>query len=274
MKQGTLETPSGKTPGKASRKVSGNRRTLRILLLVALTISVMVIYGCSTGELGVSDKPHALLKDDGLNFISALIGGFALTGAILALYLNQTQLEATLEEFRESNHLIHYAELDRLYFDLLKVALEHPHLRNPASIGNDALRRQQYDTYAYMVWNFIETVIDRVEMEKAIACRGNPASGSSTAPSPSEQRSAGMVQSLATSPAPKTTQAQDAGATGEKSADDTCGLKLQATWQAAIRAEVGIHGAWLTESKAALFKDNFSALVKDYCRPVTARNPA
>lgn len=256
MEKGTLEAPIRKAPR--------NKRALRVLFFGALTISVMVIYGCSTGELGVGDKPHVLLKDDGLDFINALIGGFALTGAILALYLNQTQLEATLDEFRESNYLIHYAELDRLYFDLLKLALEHPHLRNPASIGNDALRQQQYDTYAYMVWNFIETVIDRVEMEKVIARQRNAASASRPAPPPPQERNVDATESMATIPAPETTKVRD-GAAGGETPDEGCGLKLQATWQAAIRAEIGIHGAWLTESKAALFKRDFSALVKNYC---------
>lgn len=58
----------------------------------------------------------------------------------------------------------YYAELDRVYFELLKIALERPYLIDfPAA--PDPGRQREYDAYAFMVWNFIETVFDR--------CRGS-----------------------------------------------------------------------------------------------------
>ncbi len=56
----------------------------------------------------------------------------------------------------------YYAELDRVYFALLKIGLERPYLlTSPPSA--DPTKAREYDAYAFMVWNFIETVVDRCE---------------------------------------------------------------------------------------------------------------
>ena len=56
----------------------------------------------------------------------------------------------------------YYAELDRVYFEILKIALERPYLVNFAAIP-DSTKQREYDTYAFMVWNFLETVFDRCQ---------------------------------------------------------------------------------------------------------------
>ena len=56
----------------------------------------------------------------------------------------------------------YYAELDRVYFDLLKIGLERPDLLSfPAS--PDPAKATEYGAYAFMVWNFIETIFDRCQ---------------------------------------------------------------------------------------------------------------
>jgi hypothetical protein len=56
----------------------------------------------------------------------------------------------------------YYAELDRVYFELLKIGLERPELLAfPAS--PDPARATEYGAYAFMVWNFIETIFDRCQ---------------------------------------------------------------------------------------------------------------
>lgn len=56
----------------------------------------------------------------------------------------------------------YYAELDRVYFELLKIALERPWLLDfPAT--SDPSRQREYDAYAFMVWNFVETIYDRCQ---------------------------------------------------------------------------------------------------------------
>ena len=76
-------------------------------------------------------------------------------GIILTLCYSAWTFATTL---RERN----YAELDRVYFDLLKIALERPYLLT-AQPPADPLRAREYDAYALMVWNFLETIVDRCE---------------------------------------------------------------------------------------------------------------
>ena len=56
----------------------------------------------------------------------------------------------------------YYAELDRIYFELLKIGLERPYLVNFATIPEPG-KQQEYDMYAFMVWNFLETIFDRCQ---------------------------------------------------------------------------------------------------------------
>jgi hypothetical protein len=65
----------------------------------------------------------------------------------------------------------YYAEIDRVYFELLKIGLERPELLAyptlPASLTSpgapDPVKADQYGAYAFMVWNFIETIYDRCQ---------------------------------------------------------------------------------------------------------------
>ncbi|HSY21766.1 MAG TPA: hypothetical protein VK841_06610 [Polyangiaceae bacterium] len=76
-------------------------------------------------------------------------------GIILTLCYSAWTFATTL---RERN----YAELDRAYFDLLKIALERPYLLTSQPPA-DPLKAREYDAYAAMVWNFLETIVDRCE---------------------------------------------------------------------------------------------------------------
>jgi hypothetical protein len=62
----------------------------------------------------------------------------------------------------------YYAELDRVYFELLKIGLERPELltypTSPTSLASpDPAKAGQYGAYAFMVWNFLETIYDRCQ---------------------------------------------------------------------------------------------------------------
>ena len=76
-------------------------------------------------------------------------------GLILTLFY-------TIWSFRSSMRDSYYAELDRIYFELLRIRLERPELIDfPASPESpDASKARAYDAYAFMVWNFAETVFD------------------------------------------------------------------------------------------------------------------
>ena len=76
-------------------------------------------------------------------------------GIVLTLFYSAWSFRTTLREG-------YYAELDRVYFELLKIGLERPYLR--ASLPPaDPARASEYEAYAFMVWNFLETVVDRCE---------------------------------------------------------------------------------------------------------------
>jgi hypothetical protein len=74
-------------------------------------------------------------------------------GIVLTLFYSAWSFKTTLREG-------YYAELDRVYFELLKIGLERPYLR--ASLPPaDPAKASEYEAYAFMVWNFLETVVDR-----------------------------------------------------------------------------------------------------------------
>ncbi len=85
--------------------------------------------------------------------------------AILALW-------HAARSFRKSVNNINYTELDGMYLGLLKMALDRPYLRQPESIyRNPQLatnQQREYDTYARMIWNFLETIADRCLADQSL----------------------------------------------------------------------------------------------------------
>ena len=61
-----------------------------------------------------------------------------------------------------------YATLDRTYFDIQKLIIEHPHLSQPDPAGKTPDQVIQYDAFAFAVWNFIETIYDYSREEKRL----------------------------------------------------------------------------------------------------------
>jgi len=98
--------------------------------------------------------------------LGAIAQGFASILAIVALIYSMTT-------FRKSLQISHYTELDSMYFELLKAALEKPHLNNPAATRSED-QKIEYDIYAFMVWNFLEAIYDRCEKNKRLCCTWYP----------------------------------------------------------------------------------------------------
>ena len=74
-------------------------------------------------------------------------------GIVCTLFYSVWSFTTTLRD-------AYYAEIDRVYFELLKIGLERPELLTyPAS--PDPAKASQYGAYAFMVWNFVETIFDR-----------------------------------------------------------------------------------------------------------------
>jgi hypothetical protein len=84
--------------------------------------------------------------------IAEVVGGL---GIIFTLFYSAWSFTTALRDN-------YYAELDRVYFELLKITLERPHLLE-FPVSRDARTAREYEAYAFMVWNFIETVFDRCQ---------------------------------------------------------------------------------------------------------------
>lgn len=98
-------------------------------------------------------------------------------------------LRSELRRFEQTTRIGHYTELDKMYSDILVRAMERPYLRDPASIRDFvawlrsrqdksrpdnssppamgpsdvllATRAREYDLYAFMTMNFVETIRDK-----------------------------------------------------------------------------------------------------------------
>jgi hypothetical protein len=82
-------------------------------------------------------------------------------GIVCTLFYSVWSFTTTLRD-------AYYAELDRVYFELLKIGLEKPELltypTSPISpTSPDPAKANQYGAYAFMVWNFVETIFDRCQ---------------------------------------------------------------------------------------------------------------
>ena len=89
--------------------------------------------------------------------VGAVLGGIALIIAIIA--------------FKKTLDFQAYRELDSNYMDILKEGLDNTYLRNPEITTNYLNLKEEdiklkYETYAYLVWNFCETIYDRKKIDK------------------------------------------------------------------------------------------------------------
>ena len=92
--------------------------------------------------------------------ISALMGVVATMMAIFALLYS-------IRTYRKTMQVVHYGEIDKMYFEILKEALNKPHV-----VRKDFVRSEEqaveYDIYAFIVWNFLESIYDRCMLDTAL----------------------------------------------------------------------------------------------------------
>lgn len=104
-----------------------------------------------------------------------LVSALSLAALFIGALVSLRRFRRTIDLSNRTHAFGHYAELDRFYFDLLAMTMDRPLLRSPKPLltDGDALkgkyqpfarsdrRRAAYDTYALMVWCFLETIHDR-----------------------------------------------------------------------------------------------------------------
>jgi len=89
----------------------------------------------------------------------AVSTGFATILGVIALI-------STIKGLRRSLKTSQYISLDNMYLTLLQLTLERPHLNSPQTLTK--IRRPEYESYAYMLWNFLETIFDHCEKDKGL----------------------------------------------------------------------------------------------------------
>jgi hypothetical protein len=77
----------------------------------------------------------------------------------IAAILGVIALIYTISGFRKSLKEGHYTSLDGMYLTILQMTLERPHLKTPDRLA-DERQHAEYDTYAYILWNFLESIHD------------------------------------------------------------------------------------------------------------------
>jgi hypothetical protein len=88
----------------------------------------------------------------------------ALGTIVLAFGIPYTIREASRQE-RDT----FYATLDRTYFDIQKLQIDYPHLGLSDRDTKTPEQITQYNAFAFIVWNFIETIYDYSKEEKPLA---------------------------------------------------------------------------------------------------------
>lgn len=92
--------------------------------------------------------------------VSAIMSILATMMAIFALIYS-------MRTYRKTMQIVHYGEIDKMYFEILKEALNKPHLVRQG-IERSAEQEIEYDIYAFIVWNFLESIYDRCMLDHAL----------------------------------------------------------------------------------------------------------
>jgi hypothetical protein len=61
-----------------------------------------------------------------------------------------------------------YGTLDNTYFEIQKTIIQYPHLCRPDPAGKTPDQLCQYDAFAFMVWNFLESIYDYAEDDQVL----------------------------------------------------------------------------------------------------------
>ena len=92
--------------------------------------------------------------------ISSIMGVIATMMAVFALLYSMKSYQKTMQ-------IVHYGEIDKMYFEILKEALNKPHLVRKNIIRSEE-EEVQYTIFAFIVWNFLEAIYDRCMLDSAL----------------------------------------------------------------------------------------------------------
>jgi len=116
----------------------------------------------AAGQLGWGD----------VGAIAEAVSAVVLAGTLVFTYITYRK---QVRENERQRSLQHYHAIDVFYFQILRMAVNHPYVRSKEFIEKwakpdsskpiNTYRRARYDLYAFIVWNFLETIYDRCQTE-------------------------------------------------------------------------------------------------------------
>ena len=99
-----------------------------------------------------------------------------LTKTIITISISVVSLFISILSYIMNKKRTGYLEVDKQYYNLLNISINNPKLRNIKYTANyyeykekDEEFYHKYCTYAFMVWNFIETIYDVSKTKKAFS---------------------------------------------------------------------------------------------------------
>lgn len=85
---------------------------------------------------------------------------------LLSIVISIIALSKSLRVQARMRTITLYSDIDRLYFSLLSLAIDHPTFVDPAYTDDyqnsfQGEERTRYELYAFNAWNICETIVDR-----------------------------------------------------------------------------------------------------------------
>lgn len=85
----------------------------------------------------------------------------------VSVFISLVAMVLSYLSFTKQHNSQAYSDIDLMYFEILKLGLEYPELRNKFktskyyTLPKDDVFRIRYETYAYVCWNLCEAIFDR-----------------------------------------------------------------------------------------------------------------
>ncbi|MDD5373864.1 MAG: hypothetical protein PHO62_10625 [Sulfurimonas sp.] len=92
--------------------------------------------------------------------VSAIMGVIATMMAVFALLYS-------MRSYNKTMRIVHYGEIDKMYFEILKEALAKPHVVRQNIVRSEE-EEVEYGIYAFIVWNFLESIYDRCMLDVSL----------------------------------------------------------------------------------------------------------
>lgn len=93
--------------------------------------------------------------------------------AVISSVLAGTALLYSIFAYTRNLKISHYNELDKSYQVLLNIAFQNPFIIKPETITSKE-QQDKYDIYAFMMWNFLESIYDKCMKDNALKATWEP----------------------------------------------------------------------------------------------------